>query len=311
MHLYRHLCDFAKDDTPLALAIGNFDGFHLGHKAVINTMKEKAKIHGYKSAVMIFEPQPLEYFNKVIPSRLYSIRDKVRAFEKEGIDYLFCMPFNRAFCELSAQEFIINILHNKLNVKSITVGSLFTFGQGGVAGIVELTEIAKSVGVEANAITSIASHGTRVSSTMIRGLIENANFKEAEAMLGHPYVIEGRVVHGNAIGRTIGFPTANVNLHRRVTPLKGVYAVFVDIDGKIYKGMANVGLRPTIYENKVKSLLEVNIFDFSGDIYGKNIKVTFKRKIRDEEKFPDLTSLMAQIKVDAKTALYFLDNINF
>lgn len=310
MHLFRYLSDFKVRDKKVALAIGNFDGFHKGHRAVIDAMLKKAREENLYSAVMIFEPQPLEFFGKAPPARLYSLRDKLKAFASCGIDFVFCLRFDRSLAELEAFDFVNEILNKKINVASVTVGSLFTFGNGGVAGLDELKSYCAQVGIKADAIVGVASDNTRISSTLIRALIEQSDFVEAYHMLGRHYSISGRVVHGNAIGRTIGFPTANVNLNRLVCPLKGVFAVMVKTEYGLFKGMANVGLRPTIYEHKVKNLLEVNLFDFNNDLYGKHIEVIFIKKVRDEQKFPDLTSLMAQIKADQKSVSYMLENLN-
>ena len=214
MKLYRHLSDYKRPESGVALAIGNFDGFHKGHQAVIAAMREKAFKFGLKSAVMIFEPQPLEFFAKAVPARLYSLRDKLKAFKEAGVDIVFCMPFKKSFCQMSDREFVLDLLVKKLGVKSITVGSLFTFGKGGVSGIEELKALAKEAGIEAGAISGVAPSGTRVSSTMIRALIQSGDFTTAKNEIGRPYSISGKVLHGNALGRTLGFPTANINLKR-------------------------------------------------------------------------------------------------
>lgn len=306
MRLYRQLADFKGSDKPLAIAIGNFDGYHKGHQAVIAAMQAKAKALDLYSAVMIFEPQPLEYFGRAVPPRLFALRDKLKAFKKAGVDIVVCIPFKKAFSDLNAKDFVCDILYKRLNVRSITVGSLFSFGKGGIYTIEDLKAHAQELNMEASAISGVAADGTRVSSTMIRALIESGDFKTAYDMTGHEYSISGRVVHGNEIGRTIGFPTANVNLNRRVCALRGVYAVLVNTSLGQFKGVANVGFRPTISSQNFKSLLEVNIFDFHHNIYGSEIEVIFKAKIRDEKKFQSLNSLMQQIKADCNTALQLL-----
>lgn len=308
MKLYRHLSDYKRPKSGVALAIGNFDGFHKGHQAVIAAMREKALKFGLKSAVMIFEPQPLEFFAKAVPARLYSIRDKLKAFKEAGVDIVFCMPFKKSFCQMSDREFVLDLLVKKLGVKSITVGSLFTFGKGGVSGIEELKALAKEAGIEAGAISGVAPSGTRVSSTMIRALIQSGDFTTAKNEIGRPYSISGKVLHGNALGRTLGFPTANINLNRIVCPLVGVYAVKVKTSYGMFKGMANVGTRPTVEKGRLKNLLEVNLFNFNADLYGQEIEVFFVKKIRDEKKFNDLNSLKEQLHVDRKTAMALLEN---
>lgn len=308
MRLYRQLSDFKGTDKGLAIAIGNFDGFHKGHQAVIARMKEKAKFLNLYSAVMIFEPQPLEFFGRAIPPRLYTLRDKLRAFKNAGVDIVICIPFKRAFSQLDAKSFVTEILHKRLGVKSITVGSLFSFGKGGVYTITDLKEYAYELSIECSAVSAVVADGSRVSSTMLRTFIYTGDFNGACELMGHDYSILGRVVHGNEIGRTIGYPTANVNLNRKVCALNGVYAVMVKCSYGTFAGMANVGFRPTVSTNMLKSLLEVNIFDFRQDLYGQEIEVIFKAKIRDEKKFPDLRTLMEQIKTDKVVALALLNH---
>ncbi len=307
MRLYRRLSDFKGSRRGIALAIGNFDGFHQGHQAVIAAMKERAKALNLESAVMIFEPQPLEFFAKAVPSRLYSLRDKISAFKGQDIDILFCMPFKDSFSSLTPREFVIDLLAQKLGVKSIIVGSLFSFGKGGIAGIEELRAIASEAEIEVSAISGVASGGMRISSTLIRALLYEGDLKGVETMLGRPYSISGRVVRGNKLGRALGFPTANVNLHRRVCPLNGVYAVRVNTPYGSFGGMANVGVRPTIGDLKTQSILEVYLFDFDKDLYGRAIEVFFIAKIRDEVKFADLKALTAQLENDQVEAEHILN----
>ena len=310
MQLYRHLSDYKRPTNGIALAIGNFDGFHKGHQAVIAAMREKALKFGLKSAIMIFEPQPLEFFAKAVPPRLYSLRDKLKAFKKADIDIVFCMPFKKSFCQMTDREFVFDLLVKKLGVKSITVGSLFTFGKGGVSGVEELKSLAKEVGIEASAIAGVSQSGPRVSSTMIRDLLKVGDFATAKSEMGREYSISGKVLHGNALGRTLGFATANINLNRVICPLKGVYAVKVKTSYGVFNGMANVGTRPTVEKLRLKSLLEVHLFNFNADLYGQEIEVFFVTKIRDEKKFSSLDSLKEQLNVDRKTALRLLSDSN-
>lgn len=315
MRLYRWLSDFHGSERGIALAIGNFDGFHVGHQAVITTMQEKARSMGLESAVMIFEPQPLEFFGKLgvlkqgaqgrkIPARLFTIRDKLRIFRAAKVDIVFCMSFTRKFAGMSDVEFISML--QSMNVKSVTVGSEFSFGKGGAYSSEDLKRCCESVGVECSAIDKVEENGVRVSSTLIRSLIEQGDFATVQKFIGRPYAIAGRVVHGNAIGRTIGFPTANINLNRLVCPLRGVYAVTVCCKYGVFDGMANVGYRPTIDKPTLNTLLEVNIFNFDGDLYGSEIEVSFRYKLRDEVKFDSIAQLVAQIKSDKERASYVL-----
>ena len=304
MRLYRCLSDFHGSARGIALAIGNFDGFHVGHQAVIASMQEKAKRLNLESAVMIFEPQPMEFFGKKVPARLFTIRDKLRIFRAAGVDIVFCMNFTRKFANLTDREFV-SMLHAPLNVKSVTVGSQFNFGKAGAYDFADLQRCCQQLGIESSAIPKVEDAGVRVSSTLLRSLIAQGDFSTMAKFMGHPYSISGRVVHGNAIGRTIGFPTANINLNRRVCPLNGVYAVKVNCSYGTFEGVANVGHRPTVAKT-LHSLLEVNIFNFNHDLYGQEIEVTFVHKIRDESKFAGLEQLIAQITQDKERAKYLL-----
>lgn len=306
MYLYRHISDFKGRDRGLAIAIGNFDGFHKGHQAVVARMQERAAALNLYSAVMIFEPQPLEFFGRAIPARLFTLRDKLRHFRGCGVEIVICVPFTRAFSQLDAREFVQEVLCRRLQVRSITVGSLFTFGRGGVCTIEDLREQAAAAGIEAGAVMAVAADDTRVSSTMLRALVAKGDFDTVRDMTGHGYAIAGRVVHGSELGRTIGFPTANVKLNRRVCPLHGVYAVRVQCGGASYRAVANVGYRPTVASHSPRSLLEVHIVDFDGDIYGREIVVEFVAKLRDERKFSALPELIEQIRRDKASAMAIL-----
>ena len=210
MRLIRCLSDFKGTPNGVALAIGNFDGFHKGHQAVIECMKEKARKLDLVPAVMIFEPQPLEFFSKdKSPARLYSLRDKLQALEVAGVKIVFCMKFNAAFAALSAREYVIDLLYKKLQVKSVTVGSLFNFGEGGKYTIDDLKKLGSEVGMEASAIDGVLLNHERISSTKIREYLFHGQLDLAKEALGRYYSMSGIVVHGNQIGRNLGFPTAN------------------------------------------------------------------------------------------------------
>lgn len=306
MRLYRCVSDFHPEKRGIALAIGNFDGFHVGHQAVISTMQDKAKALNLRSAVMIFEPQPMEFFGKNVPARLFSLRDKLRIFKAAGVEVVFCMSFTRNFAALTADEFVEK-LYKDFQVRSITVGSLFSFGKGGKYTIVDLKHCCEQRGIECSAISGVEMNGERISSTMIRKLILDGEFNTASKFIGREYAISGRVAHGNKIGRTLGFPTANINLNRLVCPLSGVYAVRVNTVYGQFDGVANVGHRPTIARAlSQQSILEVNIFDFNHDIYGTPIEVTFKFKIRDEHRFNSLDELVKQMAQDKQRARILL-----
>lgn len=299
MRLIRCLSDFKGTPNGVSLAIGNFDGFHKGHQAVVEAMKEKARAADLTSAVMIFEPQPLEYFSKSkAPARLYSLRDKLQALEVAGVKLVFCMKFNKEFAAMTAQDYVLGLLHKRLGVKSVTVGSDFNFGRGGAYTIEDLREIGSAVGMEASAIDGIELDGCRVSSTRIRGYLCEGRLDLAKASLGRYYSMSGAVVHGNAVGRTLGFATANVNINRRISPLSGVFAVKVLSPYGLHSGMANIGYRPTVIEGQEKALLEVHLFNFNRDLYGKSIRVFFIDRIREEKKFGSIDALKEQLVKD-------------
>ncbi|MGN0908950.1 MAG: bifunctional riboflavin kinase/FAD synthetase [Succinivibrio sp.] len=299
MRLIRSLRDYDRPDCGIALAIGNFDGFHLGHRRVVAEMMKRASERGLKSAVMLFEPHPREFFQgDRAPARLSTLRDKLFELSSLSPDYVFCMRFDRAFASMEAGDFVTDLLRRALGARCVVVGSLFSFGRGARCGIGELRDLGARCGIEADAIEGVTLGGERISSTMIRALLKAGDFKRAEQALGHPFSMGGRVAHGRELGRHLGFPTANIALKRLVPPLDGVYAVRVAAGGGVFDGMCNVGTRPSIEEDGKQSLIEANLFGFAGDLYGKRARVYFFQKIRDEEKFPDLDSLRERLGQD-------------
>jgi riboflavin kinase/FMN adenylyltransferase len=306
MHLVRNLDNYTCRAEGIALTIGNFDGLHIGHRAVLSELKEKARKLGIKTGVMCFEPQPLEFLScEKIPARLSRFRDKFLGLKELDIDYLFCPKFNQKFACQSPESFIEDVLVKRLNVKLLIVGDDFRFGRRGRGGYDLLVESGRKYGFEVYSMSSYRYHGERVSSTVIRQLLREGSLDKVSEMLGEYFYIRGKVCHGRKIGSTINFPTANINLNRRVVPLFGIYAVKVCMpDGSMRYGMANVGMRPTV--NGTYPLLEVFVFDFSGNLYTKEIKVSFIRKLRDEIKFPSLNELKQQISKDEQeTRAYF------
>ncbi|MDD7022872.1 MAG: bifunctional riboflavin kinase/FAD synthetase [Aeromonadales bacterium] len=307
MRLIRSLKDYERPDCGIALAIGNFDGFHLGHRRVVSEMMERARSRGLKSAVMLFEPHPREFFQgENAPARLSTLRDKLFEISSLCPDYVFCMRFNRAFALMESSDFVKDLLHEKLGVRCVVVGSLFAFGRGARCGIDDLRRLGAPLGIEADAIEGVTLDGERISSTMVRALLKAGDFRRAEQALGHPFSMGGRVAHGRELGRHLGFPTANIALKRLVAPLDGVYAVRVAAEGGAWDGMCNVGTRPSIEEEGKQSLIEANLFGFDGDLYGKRARVYFFEKIRDEQKFPDLNSLRGRLMQDKEACMMAL-----
>ena len=285
------------------LTIGSFDGLHLGHRAIIEQVKERAKYYGLPSVVMMFEPQPREYFSgEQAPARLMRMREKVDALGKAEIDRVFCVGFNRQLRELSAQEFVDNLLVQGLDIKCLVIGDDFHFGCDRKGDFAMLAEQGQRYGFEVVETHTVSIDGQRVSSTRIRHALEVGDFLEAERLLGQPFCITGRVVYGQQLGGQLGIPTANVNLHRYRAPLRGVFAVEVLLaDGQRIQGVANVGVRPTVGD-LIKPVLEVHMLDWSGDIYGQRIAVEFKRKLREEQKFTSLDDLVESIHKDIDVA---------
>ena len=284
------------------VTIGSFDGVHLGHQAILKQVCDQAKRLNVASLAMIFEPQPHEYFaGEKAPARLMRLGEKAQALFAAGIDRVFCLPFNRKLSELSAQAFIDEILVERLGVKHLVVGDDFRFGAGRTGDYALLTDNGKRQSFTVVDTHTYLAGDERVSSTRIRQLLEQSEFAEAKRLLGKPYTINGRVVKGKQLGRTLGAPTANVHLHRYRSPLSGVFAVVVSINGHTHKGVANVGVRPTV-GGDTKPILEVHLFDFANDIYGEQISVECVYKLRDEQKFDGIEALTEQIHRDMQYA---------
>lgn len=308
MQLVRSLRHYRGGDRPLALAIGNFDGLHLGHRKVLDEILKESREQDLIPAVMTFEPHPRDFFSagKAALPRLFTFRDKLKAFEAAGIEKVFCVRFNAEFAAQTPEQYVRDLLKDRLNVASVAVGSLFFFGRGGKASYEDLRRLGSGCGIRTQAVDGVSVDGVRVSSTAIRVFLKEGRLEEAACFLGRPYAISGRVGHGNALGRTLGFPTANLSLKGMNTPLSGVFAVRVRTPYGDFDGMCNVGERPTIAESRKRCALEVNLFGFDGDLYAREIAVEFKKKIRDEIRFEDLKALkeaLARDRVEALKAL--------
>jgi len=284
------------------LSIGNFDGVHLGHQALLKKLLERSQEFQSPSLVLSFEPQPNEFFqqyNKT--SRLMRLREKAQALDEFGVDRLLIGYFNKVFAEVSAEDFIRDYLVQRLGVKHIIVGDDFRFGYKRVGDWALLKAEGQRYGFTVEKMPSTMMEGERVSSTLVRESLEKGDLQKAELLLGRPYSFSGRVVHGDKLGRTLGFPTANIYLHRLYTPIQGIFAVLVDgLRSTPLKGVASVGTRPTVGGNKI--ILEIYLFDFDEDIYGKHLRVNFVAKHREEEKFSSLDELQSQIVKDVEWA---------
>lgn len=288
------------------LTIGKFDGVHLGHQYVLKHVLEKAQALNLPATAMIFEPQPEEYFApERAPARLSHWREKYHYFEQLGLQRLLCIQFNQTFAAQSPETFIEQILVAKLGVKYLVVGDDFRFGQQRKGDFAMLVDGGKTHGFEVVSMQSFKVAHARVSSSAIRQFIANGQFDQAESMLGRPYSIMGKVAHGQKKGRTIGYPTINLSLKGRKCALKGVFLNKVHTSCGTFWGMGNVGTRPTL--NGVELRLEVHLFDFKGDLYGKPVEVEFLSKLRDEQRFSSFDALQQQIRADEQLALSLIE----
>ncbi len=289
------------------LTIGNFDGLHLGHQLVIEKLAQHGRRLSLPTVAMIFEPQPLEYFlGDHAPSRLTRLREKAIQFAKLPIDELLVLPFNRCLADCDADHFIRDILVKRLQVKHLVVGDDFHFGKARRGNFALLQHRGQEYGFAVEDSHSFEIAGLRVSSTLIRDALGEGHLEQAKLMLGRDYSVCGRVAHGDKRGRELGFPTANVRMFRKNTPIVGVFAVtMTGLNGNEYQGVANVGTRPT-FNGGAKVVLETHLFNFNQDIYGSYVDVHFKIKLRDETRFASLIELKQQIHQDvAQAKQYF------
>jgi len=309
MELIRGLQNLRPTHHGCVATIGNFDGVHLGHQAVIGQLAEKGQELGLPTLVMLFEPQPLEYFKgNAAPARLTRFREKLRALARYAVDRVLCIRFNRSFAEMEAERFISEVLVAALGIRYLVVGDDFKFGRQRLGDFDLLKQAGEKYGFEVANLHSFKIGGERISSTRIRKALAEGQVADAEKLLGRPYRMCGRVAHGDKIGRTLGFPTANIHLHRKVSPVQGIYAVEVfGLKGEPLQGVASVGTRPTV--GGTTTLLEIFIFDFADEIYGQYLNIDFLHKIRDEERFDSLDELKAWILNDIeKTKAWFSEN---
>ena len=289
------------EQLPCVVTIGNFDGVHLGHQALLTEVKKRAHDLKLESAVITFEPNPKDYFSQNKPqTRISSLREKIELFNEIKIDRVHIIKFNQEFSKVTANEFI-SVLIKQLKVKEIVVGEDFCFGRGREGGIKKLSASSMKLNIK----NKILMDGKRISSTLIRNLLANDKLDQANKYIGRPYSISGKVVHGEKRGRKIGFPTANIHMRHNRPPLKGVFAVKF----QNHFGVANLGIRPSIKGEK-KLQLEVHLLNFSSDLYGQHVSVIFLKKLRDEKKFKSLDELKEQIKLDVIKAKLFFDKKN-
>ncbi len=300
---------YSRIARPLAATIGNFDGVHLGHKAMLTQLITQANKRQLPVCVILFEPQPAEYFNRQqAPARLSSLREKVAELERCGVQYVICLPFAEKLASMEAREFVTNILFDRLNVRYLLVGEDFRYGHKRQGNYALLVTEAKHFGAEVNCFPDFVETGQRVSSTRVRKALMEADFTRAQILLGHPYRLCGRVLHGAQRGRKWGIPTANIALHRANLVLHGVYHVLVyRTNNQCLPAIANIGTRPTV--DGSKAYLEVHILDFDSSLYGEMLQVEFLHKLREERKFSSIEALIAQIRCDIHSSYDFFNII--
>ena len=292
------------------ITIGIFDGVHLGHQSLIKKLKQKSVQMGLPSIVFSFEPTPNDYFSKKQNKRLTSLRDKLRLIDEFQIDYLYCPPFDSTMENLSPSQFITKHLINLFNPRYMVIGDDFRFAKDRKGSIKDLVITGQSNNFEVEQITSIVDSNTRISSSLIRDSLSNANLILAKQMLGRNYSLIGRVIYGQQLGSTLGFPTANIDLSKTNNPLRGVFCVKVSLPDatKTIFGIANIGFKPTIGGQKLN--LEVHLLDFDKDIYKSYIKIEFLSYLRKEKKFSGLDALKRQIDQDIEAAKQYFSTLD-
>ncbi|MCP5231037.1 MAG: bifunctional riboflavin kinase/FAD synthetase [Zoogloeaceae bacterium] len=302
MQLIRGHYNLRPEHHGCVATIGNFDGVHLGHVAVLERLAEKSREFGLPATVITFEPTPLEYFmGDNAPARLTRFREKYELLRDHGLDRMFCLSFDANLAHMPASEFIERVLVQGLGIKYLVVGDDFRFGRDRAGDFDTLTAAGQRHDFEVVNMHTYVAHDGRVSSTRVRQALAANDLQLAEHLLGRQYSVRGKVVHGDKRGRTIGFPTANVLLRRKVCPVSGVYAVDIPCLGdQPVQGVANVGKRPTVGGTRVQ--LEVHLFDYTGDIYGREVEVRFLHHIRPERKFESFDALKQQIFADCDAA---------
>ena len=291
-------------NSPSILTLGTFDGVHKGHQKILKKLKYEAKKDNLKSIVLTFFPHPRTVLNPDFNLKLINtIEERTRLFEKSKIDILITHPFDKNFSELSPDQFVKNILVNKLKIKKILIGYDHRFGKNRTAGFKDLKIFGLKYGFEVIEISVEEKNKVSISSTKIRNSIIEGDIKTAKSYLGYDFSLKGEVVNGNAIGRTIGFPTANLNINQdyKLIPKNGVYLIRTILEGKKVYGMMNIGVKPTLKSKDTS--IEVNLFEWGGDLYGKVIEVFILHYIREEKKFDSLIKLGNQIKLDKKTCI--------
>ncbi|QZE13388.1 bifunctional riboflavin kinase/FAD synthetase [Halosquirtibacter laminarini] len=311
MEIIYHLESFEIPNA--AITVGTFDGVHLGHQYLISHLVQEARTRGLCSVVFTFDPYPQEVFSKD-PSHisiLSSQNEKIRKIESLGVDYLVFFPFSRDFASLTAEMFIENILVEKLSLRFLLLGYDHKFGKDQVSEVAVLERYGDQYGFQLSRLGQKRVSDYNLSSSLIRKKIESGDLLHMKELLGEYYAVSGSVVYGKQIGRQIKFPTANIAVDdpRKLIPKVGVYAILIHYNGIVYKGMLNIGIRPTLNEQKPTCSIEAHIFDFNQDIYGKNLQIDFVQRVRDEIRFDSLDDLVLQLNRDKTACLELLTHM--
>ncbi len=305
MRIIRGVKNFTEKLPNPVLTLGNFDGVHLGHLAIFKKVVERANEIGGTSAAFTFEPHPLKVLApERSPKLLNTFHGKMKLFEAAGIQVVICANFTREFADQNPEDFAREVLHERIGAREIYVGYDYAFGKGREGSIESLKRMGQTYGFGVGVIEAVQVGGVVVRSSLIRDLISSGKVAEAATFLGRRYTIEGDVVHGSHRGHSLGFPTANLNTANELVPAYGVYAVLAHIGGSRLKGVASLGVRPTFEAGPVS--IEVYLFEFHEDLYGRHMEVSFVERLRGEEKFPDAESLVRQIKKDVENAQHVL-----
>jgi len=297
-----------KSVAPPVITLGNFDGIHLGHQKILASVIKRARLLGAPSLVYTFDPHPL----KVVaphksPPLILALEDKVALIESAGIDYLVLARFTQELAATATEEFAGQVIVGRLNAVEVLVGENFSFGRGRSGGVKRLKELGEEMGFTVHAVAPCTRGGQMVSSSRIRNLIKNGKVKEAASLLARPFFIVGQVVSGDALGRTLGFPTANIEPRSELIPGNGVYAVIATLGQRRFRAMVNIGTGPTFKGKSLK--IEAHLLGFNGDLYGKDIEVAFIARLREERAFCDGEALIRQIKLDREAAEKILGDV--
>ena len=307
--IIRGLNNIRKKHAGAVVTIGNFDGVHIGHQMILRRVNQEAERLQTRSMLICFEPQPKEFFDVYkAPARLTRFREKVELLAELGISQVLCLKFNEEVRKMSSIRFA-SLLADQLKVRALFVGDDFKFGNDRRGDFSSLKEAGSKNNFPVHNMYTLDFQAERVSSTRIRDSLASGEFQLAEKLLGHPFSISGKVIYGRQLGRTIGIPTANIQLHRYVAPISGVFACNVFIGAELFFGVANVGVRPTVDDANFTPILEVHLLNFNRMIYGESVKVVFLKKLRDEKKYEDLSALKSAINQDVRNAETFFESV--